>query len=75
MILSDLLSTHEPSGRALLRDPGYPASFLLPNRLRDYHEMPRWQRRIVGTLTPAMTWRNGVAVNLVAMPLEGGTGP
>lgn len=58
-----------PQGRAVLTVPGFPAILTLPCAVRDFHPMPRWQRWLVGTLTPAMTLRNGIALNDVALAL------
>lgn len=68
MKLGDILSA-APGGRAQLHVAGYPATFLLPCNLRDFHEMGPLQRWFVGALTPAQVLRNGIAVNLQAMAL------
>ena len=69
MKFTDILSA-APGGRAQVHVEGYPATVLLPTTFHDYHAMGRIQRWFVGQMTPAMTWRNGIAVNERALQLQ-----
>lgn len=69
MKLTDILSA-APGGRAQLRVAGYPATILLPSHMRDHHPMPWLQKKLVGSMTPGMTWRNGMAINEWLLQLQ-----
>lgn len=67
--IGDIL-TVGPRGFAVLAVDGYPYRFELPNHVRDWHPMPWIQKQFVGGMTPAMTWRNGIAVNETLLPIQ-----
>ncbi len=67
--LPDILST-APGGKAQLHVPGYPATFLLPSRVRDHIAMGRLQQWFVGAMTPGMTWRHGIAISELLLRVQ-----